>query len=45
MYLLDANVFIQSYRAHYGFDVVLNVPCTGPYAMLREESARFVLGP
>lgn len=22
MYLLDANVFIQSHRAHYGFDVV-----------------------
>lgn len=22
----------------------LDVPCTGPYAMLREESARFVLG-
>ncbi|ACZ20280.1 hypothetical protein Sked_03120 [Sanguibacter keddieii DSM 10542] len=21
MYLLDANVFIQSYRAHYGFDI------------------------
>ena len=33
-YLLDANVFIEAKRRHYGFD----------YELLRRERARFVLG-
>jgi hypothetical protein len=38
-YLLDANVFIQAKRLHYG----MNVKCMTPFAMLRSEKARFIL--
>ena len=39
-YLLDANIFIQARKLHYGFDFC---PAFSPYTMLRRERARFIL--